>query len=85
MLSKLTKLSPVYVSTPFHANFQSKGVALCASNQLNPANYTTQYPRLKVKAGDALVANYTENGHVTQDKLPPNNKPHPGSYSWVTS
>jgi len=58
------------------------GVPLCFSNQQDPNNYTTQYPRLKVKAGDTLVANYTENGHVTQDKLPPDNKPHPGNYSW---
>ena len=55
---------------------------LCAANQDDPTNYTTQYPRLKVKAGDSLVANYTENGHVTRDKLPPDNKPHPGNYSW---
>jgi hypothetical protein len=62
---------------------QDKGVALCKANQVDPTNYTTQYPRLQLKAGDSLVANYTENGHVTQDKLPPDNKPHPGNYSWV--
>jgi len=61
---------------------QDKGVALCLNNQRNPNNYTTQFPRLQAKAGDQLVANYTENGHVTQDKLPPDNKPHPGNYSW---
>jgi len=64
------------------SNIQDKGVALCFSNQQDPNNYTTQFPRLQVKAGDNLVANYTENGHVTQDKLPPDNKPHPGNYSW---
>jgi hypothetical protein len=62
---------------------QDKGVALCKANQVDPTNYTTQFPRLQLKAGDSLVANYTENGHVTQDKLPPDNKPHPGNYSWV--
>lgn len=64
------------------SNMQDKGVALCFNNQQDPNNYTTQFPRLQVKAGDKLVANYTENGHVTQDKLPPDNKPHPGNYSW---
>jgi hypothetical protein len=63
----------------------TKGVALCAANQVDPTNYTTQFPRLVAKAGDSLTASYTENGHVTQDKLPPDNKPHPGNYSWVSS
>jgi hypothetical protein len=74
----------VYVPFSFPSDFKTKGVALCASNQLNPQNYTTKYPRLVAKAGERLVANYTENGHVTQDKLPPDNKPHPGNYSWVS-
>jgi hypothetical protein len=59
------------------------GVALCLGTQRDPNNYTTQYPMLKAKAGDSLVANYTENGHITVDKLPPDNKAHPGNYSWV--
>ena len=60
-----------------------KGVPLCKANQQDPTNYTTQFPRLVARAGDSLVANYTENGHVTKDRLPPDNKPHPGNYSWV--
>jgi hypothetical protein len=60
----------------------TKGVALCMNTQQDPTNYTTQFPRLVAKAGDALTAQYLENGHVTQDKLPPDNKPHPGNYSW---
>ena len=30
----------------------------------------------------SFVATYTENGHVTKDTLPPENKPRPGNYSW---
>lgn len=52
------------------------------TDQTDPTNYSQQYPRLVVKAGDNIVANYTENGHVTQDKLAPDNKPHPGQYKW---
>src|SRR5579862_1138456 len=52
------------------------------TDQTDPNNYSQQYPRLVVKAGDSIVANYTENGHVTQDKLAPDNKPHPGQYKW---
>ena len=63
----------------------NEGVPLCAANQVDPNNYTTQYPRLKVKPGDEIVANYTENGHVTQDSCPPDYKPHAGTYTWVIS
>jgi hypothetical protein len=52
------------------------------TDQTDPNNYSQQYPRLVVKPGDSLVANYTENGHVTQDKLAPDNLPHPGQYKW---
>lgn len=37
---------------------------------------------LKMQAGDTFVANYTENGHVTKDVLAPDEKPHPGNYTW---
>jgi hypothetical protein len=52
------------------------------NTQQDPTAYTSQFPRLVAKAGDSLTAQYLENGHVTQDKLPPDNKPHPGNYSW---
>lgn len=44
--------------------------------------YSAQYPMLTIAAGDSFVANYTENGHVTKDVLAPDNKPHPGNYTW---
>jgi hypothetical protein len=34
----------------------------------------------KVYSGQTLYVDYFENGHVNLDKLPPNNKPHPGHY-----
>lgn len=40
---------------------------------------------LAVPAGSVLVANYSENGHVTKDKLAPDGKPHPGQYVWYLS
>lgn len=52
------------------------------TDQTDPNNYSQQYPRLVVKAGDTVTANYTENGHVTQDKLAPDGKPHPGTFNW---
>jgi hypothetical protein len=54
------------------------------SDQTSPKNYSPQFPRLVVKAGDSVTANYTENGHVTKDKLAPDNLPHPGQYKWVS-
>lgn len=47
--------------------------------------YSTQYPELQVAAGSDLVATYLENGHVTKDRLPPDELPHPGNYSWFIS
>jgi len=59
------------------------GTPLCMASQQDPTNYTVKFPRLVASAGDTLTAQYLENGHVTQDKLPPDNKPHPGTYRWV--
>jgi hypothetical protein len=53
------------------------------ASQQDPTKYSTQFPRLKANAGDALTAIYLENGHVTRDTLPPDMKPHPGTYQWV--
>lgn len=53
------------------------------ASQQDPNKYSTQFPRLKAKAGDPLTAIYLENGHVTRDTLPPDMKPRPGTYQWV--
>ncbi|CCG82908.1 protein of unknown function [Taphrina deformans PYCC 5710] len=45
-------------------------------------SYTSHYPMLQIQAGKSLVANYSENGHVTKDSLAPDFKPHPGNYTW---
>ena len=37
---------------------------------------------LSIRAGSSFVASYTENGHVTKDRLAPDNLPHPGNYTW---
>lgn len=54
---------------------------LCKTNQQTNTDYSPQYPHLKAKAGDRVTFNYTENGHVTKDRLAPDGRPHPGNYS----
>ncbi|BFZ64731.1 hypothetical protein YB2330_005883 [Saitoella coloradoensis] len=61
---------------------QPDTASLCRVNQRDPTDYTTEYPRLSIYAGDAIVASYTENGHVTKDKLAPNGTTRPGTYNW---
>jgi hypothetical protein len=68
-------------STSFLIQSNDSTQATCRSNQQAP-QYTARYPMLTVEAGAALLANYSENGHVTKDSLPPDNLPHPGTYSW---
>ncbi|GAO50185.1 hypothetical protein SAICODRAFT_27712 [Saitoella complicata NRRL Y-17804] len=61
---------------------QPDTASLCRVNQRDPTDYTTEYPRLSTYAGDSIVASYTENGHVTKDKLAPNGTTRPGTYNW---
>ncbi|ORY79075.1 hypothetical protein BCR37DRAFT_382061 [Protomyces lactucae-debilis] len=65
----------------FQINNLSPSTQLCKSNQQAPA-YTSQFPMLVLPAGQSFIANYSENGHVTKDKLAPDNLPHPGNYTW---
>lgn len=58
---------------------------LCGPSQQDNTAYTSTYPLLKIAAGASVTGQYLENGHVTKDKLAPDNLPHPGNYSWYWS
>ncbi|KAJ9089965.1 hypothetical protein DSO57_1007531 [Entomophthora muscae] len=49
--------------------------------QDQPDNYTHKFPRAKAKPGQTNIFQYSENGHVTKDIVPPTNLPNPKSYS----
>ncbi|KAI9293513.1 hypothetical protein K502DRAFT_273913, partial [Neoconidiobolus thromboides FSU 785] len=56
--------------------------AVCHPNtQTSPDSYSNQYPRSKAMPGQKLIFSYLENGHVTKDRLPPNGKPNPKTYT----
>ena len=60
---------------------KNSNTMICRANQLSPS-YTAKFPMLSIRANGAFIATYTENGHVTKDSLQPDNKPHPGTYTW---
>ncbi|BFZ55283.1 hypothetical protein PYCC9005_002323 [Savitreella phatthalungensis] len=53
---------------------------LCMPSTQSTPSYTQQYPPLQATPADTITANYSENGHVTKDKLP--DGPRPGNYTW---
>ncbi|KAM0714523.1 hypothetical protein Q7P37_009819 [Cladosporium fusiforme] len=57
------------------------GMSLCHPSQRR-ANYSSQYPRLRVAPGEYVAMKYLENGHVT---IPwdPKGKPRRGGTVWV--
>ncbi|KAK9447002.1 uncharacterized protein V1518DRAFT_422656 [Limtongia smithiae] len=66
----------------YHLMDPNVTTALCMDTQQTPT-YSSMYPMLTAKPGDNITATYLENGHVTADVLAPDERPHPGNYSWL--
>lgn len=68
--------------TTYKTLVDDPSIPACGPSQ-RAFGYSSEYAELQIPQGTTeLVATYLENGHVTKDRLPPDDLPHPGNYSW---